>query len=118
LQEEYILEQPPISMLYFLGPQKKLKIFICAKVESCIIVNSLESSTLRPKYRNVEIGGEAKMYYLSKAVCCLYHRDKARMQMPAKMFPHLKLLCWLLLGPALGSDKKQRNSFLIKFSVF
>jgi hypothetical protein len=38
--------------------------------------------------------------------------------MPAKKFPHLKLLCWLFMGPALGSDTKQRNSFLIKFGVF
>ncbi len=46
------------------------------------------------------------------------HRDKTRLQMPAKMFPHLKLLCWLFMGPALGFDTKQINSFLIKFGVF
>ncbi len=34
------------------------------------------------------------------------------------MFPHLKLLCWLFIGPTLGFDTKQRNSFLIKFGVF
>ncbi len=38
--------------------------------------------------------------------------------MPPKMFPHLKLLCWLFMGPALGFDTKQRNSFLIKFGCF
>jgi hypothetical protein len=38
--------------------------------------------------------------------------------MPAKIFPHLKLLCWLFMGPTLGFDTKQRNSFLIKFGVF
>jgi hypothetical protein len=38
--------------------------------------------------------------------------------MRAKMFPHLKLLCWLFMGPTLGFDTKQRNSFLIKFGVF
>jgi hypothetical protein len=38
--------------------------------------------------------------------------------MPAKMFPHLKLLCWLFMGPTLGFDTMQRNSFLIKFGVF
>jgi hypothetical protein len=38
--------------------------------------------------------------------------------MPAKMFPHLKLLCWLFMGPTLGLDSKQRNSFLVKFVVF
>jgi hypothetical protein len=46
------------------------------------------------------------------------HRDKTRVTMPAKMFPHLKLLCWLFMGPTLGFDTKQRNSFLIKFGVF
>jgi hypothetical protein len=39
-------------------------------------------------------------------------------QMPAKMFPRLKLLCLLFMGPALGFDAKQINSFLIKFGVF
>ncbi len=34
------------------------------------------------------------------------------------MFPHLKLLCLLFMGPTLGFDSKQRNSFLIKFAVF
>jgi hypothetical protein len=38
--------------------------------------------------------------------------------MAAKMFPHLILLCWLIMGPTLGFDTKQRNSFLIKFGVF
>jgi hypothetical protein len=38
--------------------------------------------------------------------------------MPAKMFPHLKLLCWLFMDPTLGFDTKQRNSFMIKFDVF
>jgi hypothetical protein len=38
--------------------------------------------------------------------------------MPAKTFPHLKLLCWLFMGPTLGFDTKQRNSFLIKVGVF
>ncbi len=41
----------------------------------------------------------------------LKHRDKTRVQMPAKMFPHLKLLCLLFMGPTLGFDTKQRNSF-------
>jgi hypothetical protein len=34
------------------------------------------------------------------------------------MFPHLKLLCLLFMGPTLDFDTKQRNSFLIKFGVF
>ncbi len=38
--------------------------------------------------------------------------------MPAKMFPRLKLLCWLFMGPTHGFDTKQRNSFLIEFGVF
>jgi hypothetical protein len=34
------------------------------------------------------------------------------------MFPHLKLLCWLFMGPTLGFATWERNSFLIKFDVF
>ena len=45
------------------------------------------------------------------------HRDKGRVQMTAKMFPHLKSLCQLFMGPTLGFDTKQRNSFLIRFGV-
>ncbi len=55
---------------------------------------------------------------VSKAVSVAHHshRDMTKvLQMPAKMFPHLKLLCWLFMGPALGFDTKQRNSFLIIF---
>jgi hypothetical protein len=46
------------------------------------------------------------------------HRAKTRAQMLAKMFPRLKVLCQLFMGPTLGSNTKQRNSFLIKFGVF
>jgi hypothetical protein len=37
------------------------------------------------------------------------HRDKTKVQVPEKMFPHLKLLCLLFMGPTLGFDiaKKQ-----------
>jgi hypothetical protein len=38
--------------------------------------------------------------------------------MPAKMFPHLKLLCWLFIDLTLGFDTRQRNSFFVKFGVF
>ncbi len=48
-------------------------------------------------------------------MACCRHKHKTRVQMPAKMFPHLKLLCLLVMGPTLGFDTKQRNSFLIKF---
>ncbi len=48
----------------------------------------------------------------------MHHTDKTRVQIAAKMFPHLKLLCWLSMGHTLGFDTKQRNSFLIKFGVF
>ncbi len=37
--------------------------------------------------------------------------------MPEKMFPHFKLLCWLYMGPTLGFNTQQRNSFLIKFGL-
>jgi hypothetical protein len=49
---------------------------------------------------------------------CLSRRDKTRVQMPAKLFPHWKLLFWLIMGPTLGSDTKQSDSFLTKFGVF
>ncbi len=57
------------------------------------------------------------MFALSKAAD-RSHRDKTRVQMLAKMFPQLKVLCQLLMGPTLGFDTKQRNSFLIKLGVF
>ncbi len=38
--------------------------------------------------------------------------------MPTKIFPQLKLKGQLFMGPTLGFDTKQRNSFLIKFGVF
>jgi len=39
-------------------------------------------------------------------------------QMAAKVFPHLKLLCWLFMCPTFGFDTKHRNSFLIKLGGF
>jgi hypothetical protein len=45
------------------------------------------------------------------------HRDKTRAQMSAKMFPHLKLLCWLFMGPLLVLHKAKKR-FLIKFGGF
>jgi hypothetical protein len=69
-------------------------------------------------------------YKVAEASCCCQwyvdgsfvanftHRDKTRVQMPAKMFPYLKLLCWLFMGPTLCFDTKQRNRFLIKFGAF
>ncbi len=56
----------------------------------------------------------------SQAACFVRykHRDKTRVQMPEKMFPDLKLLYWLLMGPTLGFNTQHRNSFLIKFGVF
>jgi hypothetical protein len=54
----------------------------------------------------------------AKDLATTFHRDKIRVQMAAKMFPRLKLLCWLFMGPTFGFDTKQRNSFcLIKFGV-
>ncbi len=56
--------------------------------------------------------------------CCDYPQKVSvflrlvRVQMPAKIFPHLKLLCWLFMGPTLGFVSKQRHSFMIKFGVF
>jgi hypothetical protein len=38
--------------------------------------------------------------------------------MLSKIFPHLKVKCLLFMGPTLGSDTKQRNSFVIEFGAF
>jgi len=38
--------------------------------------------------------------------------------MPAKMFPHLKLLCWLFMGPTIGLKHEAKKHFLIKSGVF
>jgi hypothetical protein len=46
------------------------------------------------------------------------HRDRTRVQMLAKIFPHLKVKCLLFMGPTLGFDTKQKTGFLIKFGVF
>jgi hypothetical protein len=46
------------------------------------------------------------------------HRDKTRVQMPAKIFHPLKVKCLLFMGPTLGFEIEQRNRFLIKFCVF
>jgi hypothetical protein len=39
---------------------------------------------------------------LAKDLAIIFHRDKTRVQMATKMFPHLKLLCWLFMGPTFG----------------
>ena len=46
------------------------------------------------------------------------HRDETRVQMPAKMFPHLKLICWLYMGPTFGFDTKAKKQFLDQNLVF
>jgi hypothetical protein len=51
-------------------------------------------------------------------VDCFNHRDKTGVQMPAKIFPHLKVKCWLFRGPTLGFDTKQRNSFFNQIRCF
>ncbi len=58
------------------------------------------------------------LQFYTAFLLCNIHSDKTRVQVPAKMFPHLKLLCWLFMGPTLNFDTKHRNSFLIKFGVF
>ncbi len=40
------------------------------------------------------------------------------MQTPAKMFPHLKLLCLLFIGPTLGFHTKQGHSFFDQIWYF
>ncbi len=58
-----------------------------------------------------------KILQLGKLVC-LSHRDKTRVKMPAKMFPPLKLICLLFMGPTLGFDTKKRNSFFDQIWCF
>jgi hypothetical protein len=41
---------------------------------------------------------------LNKSRLWIDHRDKTRVRTPVKMFPHLKLFCWLFMGPTLGFD--------------
>ncbi len=56
---------------------------------------------------------------LSKDLEGSNHRDKTRrVQMPVKMFPHLKLLGSLFMGPTLGFNTKQRNSVLNQIWCF
>jgi hypothetical protein len=58
-------------------------------------------------------------HHVERLVCIdKMHRNKTRVHMPAKMFPHLKLLRWLFMVPTLGFDTKHRNSFLIQLGVF
>ncbi len=45
------------------------------------------------KYNNLKIWPEMVTLALSFQGVGLDHRDKTRVQMAAKMFPHLKLLC-------------------------
>jgi hypothetical protein len=49
---------------------------------------------------------------MTNTLAYLTHRDKTRVHMPAKIFLQLKLKGWLFMGPTLGFDTKQRNSFL------
>jgi hypothetical protein len=60
--------------------------------------------------------GEKKMAKKANGTCieCI----ETRVQMPAKIFPHLKVKCYLLMGPTLGFDTKQINSFLKSNLVF
>jgi hypothetical protein len=46
------------------------------------------------------------------------NRDKTRVQMSAKIFPHLKVKCKLYMGPTLGFDTMQRNSFFDQIWCF
>jgi hypothetical protein len=40
--------------------------------------------------------------FLRSRTACKDHRDKTRVHMPAKKFPHLKLICLLFMGPTLS----------------
>jgi hypothetical protein len=49
---------------------------------------------------------------------CCNHRHKTRVQMPAKMFPQLKLLCWLFMGPLLVLTQSKEIVFWSHFVFF
>ncbi len=46
------------------------------------------------------------------------HRDRTRVQMLAKIFPHLKVKCLLFMGPTLGFDTKQKKQFFDQIWCF
>ncbi len=48
----------------------------------------------------------------------LTHRDRTRVQMLAKIFPHLKVKCLLFMGPTFGFDTKPKNSFFDQIWCF
>jgi hypothetical protein len=77
------------------------------KLEGLEIVNPSDTSLITP-------------WILRQGIKLVHfpHRDKTRVQMPAKIFPHLKVKCWQFMGPSLGFDTEERNSFLIKLGVF
>jgi hypothetical protein len=74
------------------------------------------------KFEVVEVGAGAKVLKLFLFVTLAVnknqrdhngstHRDKTRVQMLAKMFPHLKLLCWLFMGPTCGLTQSKETVF-------
>ncbi len=94
-----------------------------------------KKSFIQPALKRLEVGGWSTYHALlfiklSMSRKCIdillkidspigrTHRDKTRVQMPAKKFPHLELLCMLSMGPTLGFDTKQRNSFLWNLVFF
>ncbi len=58
------------------------------------------------------------IFFSLKTLVIPIHWDKTRVQMPAKIFPHLKVKCYLFMGPTLGFDTKQRNSFFDQIWCF
>jgi hypothetical protein len=84
------------------------------------VIERVTSTELQLKCEAAEKNKRGNWIKLSYKILVLmpnHHRDKTRVHMPAKMFPHLKLLCWLFMGPTLSFDTAKKQ-FLIKFGVF
>ncbi len=105
LAKRFSTKRRQAKFLFFKGERKKVWIFRFKRVlyrsSTCIVVIALT-------FLNLDSSGRR----------AVRHRDKTRVQMSARIFPHLKLKFLLFMGPTLGFDTKQRNSFLIKFGVF
>jgi len=68
--------------------------------------------------QGINVGGRCCNMYLHESLLFLWNNlgwVKYRLGIH-KTF--LSSLFWLFLGPTLGFDTKQRNSFLVKFGVF
>jgi hypothetical protein len=68
--------------------------------------NAWANKTIIVKVSLMSVTNERQNIFIVQATgfVLLTHRDTTRVQMLSKMFPHLKLLFWLFIGPTLGFD--------------